>query len=552
MDQFKIVALGGLDEDGKNMTVFEVNEEIVLVNCGLKYPENEQLGIEIVIPDFTYLVKNKQKVKGIFITHGHDDVMGALPYLIKQVNVPIYATPFTAVLIEDMMKKQHIKDYVIHRIKRFGEVKAGSLSVRTFGMTHSIPDAIGVAINTPNGYVVHPGEFVIDFDMKIPSFSCDITEFAEIGKKGVFLMTAESVGCERAGFTSPRHRITNHIEPIFENSDSRIFVTMYEQNIYRLIEVIELANKYNRKIYFFNKSQRENMRQLEALKYYHMPAGLEISDSQFTNDLENVVVVVAASGPNVFRQMNRIAMGEESTIELRPEDQVIVASPVVPGTEKDAGTMENELYKDNVSVLTLDRKEVLSMHASREDLKMISSLFKPKYYVPIKGEYRQMVENANLALEGGMSAANIVVLDNGQIATFENGRLKTTADLITLEDVNIDGNAHLDTQGLVLRDRQTLSTDGVIIIGIVINHKTKEVIGGPDVQSRGVIYLKDADHIVKEIGKIIESTIHDAVKANTYENMSARMDAKDRVSKFVLKETGKRPMVLPVIIEINI
>ncbi len=251
-----------------------------------------------------------------------------------------------------MLKREKIKDYEIHRIKRFGSFKVGNNTVRTFGMTHSIPDAIGVAIESSHGYIVHPSEFVIDFDMKIPSFSCDITEFAEIGKKGVFLMTAESVGSDRKGFTSPRHRITEEIEPIFESTDDRIFVTMYEQNIYRLIEVVELANKFKRKVYFYNKKQREIMRQLEELRYYNMPAGLEISDNQFSNEMENIVIVVSDTGPSTFRKMNRITMGEDERIELRVSDQVIVASPVVPGTEKDAGMMENELYKENVTVKT--------------------------------------------------------------------------------------------------------------------------------------------------------------------------------------------------------
>lgn len=551
MDKIKFFALGGLDEDGKNMTVIEVNDDIFLINCGLKYPDNEQLGVEFVIPDFSYLVQNKQRVKAIFITHGHDDVMGALPFLLEEINVPVYASAFTALMIEDNLKKSKIKNAKINIIKRFDEIKINHRSVRTFGMTHSIPDAFGVAIATDQGYIVHPGEFVIDFDMKIPSFGCDITEFADIGKKGVFLMTAESVGADRPGFTSPRHRITQSIEPQFESTEQRIIVTMYEQNIYRLIELIEIANKFHRKIYFLNPMQRTMLRQLETLNYYHIPAGLEITESTFNNALENIVVVVSATGPDVFRQMHRISIGEDDRIELRDTDTVIVASPIVPGTEKDASAMENELYKENVAVITLDRRQVLSMHASMEDLKMILSLFKPKYYIPIKGEYRQLVANANIALNAGYKANQILVLDNGQIATFDDGRLKTTADVLSLEDVNIDGNDHLDTQGLVLKDRQTLSTDGAIIIGIVINHKTKEVLGGPDVQSRGVIYLKDADHIVKEIGTIIESTINDAVKANKYDNMTARMDAKDRISKFVLKETGKRPMVLPVIIEIN-
>lgn len=552
MDQIKIFALGGLDEDGKNLTVIEINDEIIVVNCGIKYPENEQLGIEVIIPDFTYLEQNKDRIKGIIITHGHDDVMGALPYLLKKVNAPVFATPFTAVLIEEMLASHGVKNAKLTRIKRYGQFKIGGIKVRTFGMTHSIPDSIGVAVETSRGYIVHPSEFVIDFDMKIPSFDCDITEIADIGKRGVLLMTAESVGIDREGFTSPRHRISSNIETYFENSEHRIIATMYEQNIYRLIEMVELANKYNRKVFFANPRQRAYLKKLQELNYYRVQAGLEVGVNDFNNDMENVLVIISSTGPNTFRTMNKIAMGEDSRLELRESDTVIIASPVVPGTEKDAGTMENELYKENVSVKTLDKRSILSMHASREDLKMVFSLLKPKYYLPLKGEYRQLVENANLALASGLNAAQIIVLDNGQIATFEDGRLKTTADLINLEDVNIDGNAHLDTQGLVLRDRQILSTDGVIIIGIVINHKTKEVIGGPDVQTRGVIYLKDAEHIVKEVGLIIESTIKEAVKENKYENMSARMDAKDRISKFVLKETGKRPMVLPVIIEINV
>ena len=552
MDTVRIFALGGLDEDGKNLYVVEVNQDIFVIETGIKYPDIEQLGIEMIIPDMKYLIENKDRVRGIFITHAHDDSMAALPYLLKQANLPIYTTPLSAVMIEEMLKKANIKDVKIHRIKRNGKFAIGKVNIRTFGLTHSIADAFGVAIETDQGSVVYAGEYIIDLNARNAAFACDISEFAEIGKKGVLALMVESVYAEKPGFTAPNHRITDYIENAIEDAQSRIFITLYEQNLYRLIEVIELANKYKKKIYFNNENQRNLLRQVEKLGYYHVPAGLELSAEKFTNYFTNVIIIVSASGPNVFRVMHRITTTEDTKIELHADDTVIIASPVVPGTELEAGQMENELYKEGVHVVTLDRKKILSMHASSEDIKMLLFLLKPKYFVPVHGEYRQMVVNANIALDSGFFADRIVVLDNGQVALFEDKILKNTSTILPLEDLMIDGNESLDISGMVLKDRVSLSTDGAIIVGVVVNYATKEVIGGPDVQSRGFIYLKDADYIVKEIGNMVERIIIDAVAAGKYENMAVRMEAKEKITRYVYKETGKHPMILPVIVEINI
>lgn len=552
MDTVRIFALGGLDEDGKNLYVVEVNQDIFVIEAGIKYPDIEQLGIEMIIPDMKYLVENKDRVRGIFITHAHDDAMAALPYLLKLAPLPIYTTPLSAVMIEEMLKKANIKDVKIHRIKRNGKFAIGKVNIRTFGLTHSIADAFGLSIETDQGAVVYAGEYIIDLNARNAAFACDISEFAEIGKKGVLALLSESVYAEKPGFTAPNHRITEEIENSIEDARGRIFITLYEQNLYRLIEVIELANKYKKKIYFNNENQRNLLRQVEKLGYYHVPAGLELSAEKFTNDFTNVIIIVSASGPNVFRVMHRITTSEDNKIELHLDDTVIIASPVVPGTELEAGQMENELYKEGVKVVTLDRKKILSMHASSEDIKMLLFLLKPKYFVPIHGEYRQMVVNANVALESGYLADRIVVLDNGQVALFEDKILKNTSTILPLEDLMIDGNESLDISGMVLKDRVSLSTDGAIIVGVVVNFATKEVIGGPDVQSRGFIYLKDADYIVKEIGNMVERIIIDAVSAGKYENMAVRMEAKDKITRYVFKETGKHPMILPVIVEINI
>lgn len=552
MEKIRFMALGGLDEEGRNMSVIEIDNEIYVFDAGIKYPKADQLGVEVVIPDTSYLKKNKSKVKAIFITHGHDDVMAALPYVIKEVNAPIYTTSLIALMIEDMFKENKIKNTSIFKIKRNGEFKVGSRKMLAFGQTHSIPDTFGIAIDTQQGYIVHSSEFMIDFDIRNESFASDLANLSEIGKKGVFLLTAESSYADKEGFTAPNHRIANKVESVFQESTGRIIVTMYEQNIYRIIEMLELAQKYKKKVFFYGERQRQLLDHIEKLGYYKIPKGLEVKRAQFKNDQKDVMILVSDVGPNVFRKMSRIAMGEDNVIEMQKDDYVIVASPPVPGSETPSTEMMNELHKDSIKTKTLSYKQVLSMHASQEDLKMMIALLKPKFYLPVKGEYKNLFINANIASGMGLSPANVLILDNGQVAEFIDGKLKSTQEILPLEDVLIDGKDHLDTSGLVLRDRQTLSTDGALIVGIVLNNKNKAVLGGPDIQSRGVIYLKDSENIMKEVGNILESTIERLVKEKKYDNISARNEARDLMSKYIYKQTGKRPMILPVIIEIRV
>lgn len=552
MEKIRFMALGGLDEEGRNMSVIEIDNEIYVFDAGIKYPKADQLGVEVVIPDTSYLKKNKSKVKAIFITHGHDDVMAALPYVIKEVNAPIYTTSLIALMIEDMFKENKIKNTSIFKIKRNGEFKVGSRKMLAFGQTHSIPDTFGIAIDTQQGYIVHSSEFMIDFDIRNESFASDLANLSEIGKKGVFLLTAESSYADKEGFTAPNHRIANKVESVFQESTGRIIVTMYEQNIYRIIEMLELAQKYKKKVFFYGERQRQLLDHIEKLGYYKIPKGLEVKRAQFKNEQKDVMILVSDVGPNVFRKMSRIAMGEDNVIEMQKDDYVIVASPPVPGSETPSTEMMNELHKDSIKTKTLSYKQVLSMHASQEDLKMMIALLKPKFYLPVKGEYKNLFINANIASGMGLSPANVLILDNGQVAEFIDGKLKSTQEILPLEDVLIDGKDHLDTSGLVLRDRQTLSTDGALIVGIVLNNKNKAVLGGPDIQSRGVIYLKDSENIMKEVGNILESTIERLVKEKKYDNISARNEARDLMSKYIYKQTGKRPMILPVIIEIRV
>lgn len=552
MSKVRIFALGGLDEDGKNMYVVENNDDIFILECGLKYPDGEQLGVNMIVPDFKYLLDKKDRIKGLFITHGHDDVMSALGQLMKVIpDVPLYMAPLTALMFERKAKKEGIIKPNIHRIRRNSTFKIGSTEIRTFGTTQSIADGFGVAIGTEDGYVVYSSEFIVDYDTTNEAFKFDVSNITALGEKGVLALMCESVGSTRVGHSAPNHRITPHLEQYFEDSEGRMLITVYNQNLYRVIEILELANKYNRKVMIYDDELKQLMSDMAKLGYYHIPPGLEIPRESFNNDIDNVLVLVSGTGSSIFHKVHRIATKEDELIELRSTDTVIIASPAVPGTERSEAGMEDDLYREAGRVIAVDAKRAFTMHASIEDLKMMIYLLRPNYYIPVKGEYRQLIANANIALDMGYKADKIVVMDNGQVSTFVNGVREKSFGNVETGDVMVDGKDSLDASGMVLKDRELLSTDGAIIIGVVVNHANKKIIGGPDVQSRGVIYLKDADYIVKQVGVLMEKTIEDAVKDGRYSNMECRAEAREKIARYVLHETGKRPMILPAIVEIN-
>ena len=553
MQKIRLMALGGLDEDGKNMYLVEIDGDIFVVDAGLKYPsETEQLGIEYIIPDFTYLIEHQDRVKGVFISHGHDDVMYALGHLLTQIDVPVYATALTAKLLEIEFRKHKLNNKFIHVIKRNDSIKVGNHVIHTFPVMQSIADGVGFAFETDAGMIVYASEFIFDYDFLNKAFSMDVNALSEMGKNQVLLLMSESKGSSRSGYTAPKHRISDHVEHYFEDYDKRIIITLYRQNLFRIMEVLELASRYKKKVYFYDPEHIRLLNTVDELGYFKLPKNIIVDSKDFNNDMKDVVCVVSGSGNEVFKLMHNIAIGEDRKIELREEDIVIIASPVVPGTEKDATAMENDLYKADVKIVKLNAKEILSMHASTEDLKMMLYLIRPKYYLPIIGEYSDLINNADIAVQMGYTPDKIIILDNGQFASFENGRLASTSEQIDLEDTAIDASDMRDVSGMVLKDREKLSTDGAIICGVVLDYNTKKVIGGPDVQSRGVIYLKDADYILAEIGKLLISTIERNVEENTYDNMQVRAEAREAISRYVLRVTGKTPMILPAIVEINL
>ncbi len=549
MEKVRLMALGGLDEDGKNMYCIEINDDIFVVDAGLKYPDNQQLGVEYVIPDYSYLIENKDRVKAIFITHGHDDVMKALGHILKECDFEVYATALTAKIIEKELPKNSKKR--INIIRRDGTIKIAGHVIHSFPVMMSIADGVGLIFETGQGSIVYTSEFIVDYDMTNEAFSMNMDVLSKISEQNVLCLMSESVSSKREGYTAPRHRITDLIDTYVENLDNRLIITLYKQNLYRIIEILELAKKYKKKVYFYDEDHLKLLKNVEELGYYKIPANTIVSSKDFNNDLKDIICVVSGSGKQVFKLLNNIAIGEDRKLELKKDDLVIIASPVVPGTEKEAAAMEDDLYRADVKIVKLNKKDLLSMHASKEDLKMMLYLVKPKYYLPVKGQYYDLINNADIAVDMGYTPDRIIILDNGQFATFENRKLVSTRDFIELNEILIDGSDKADVSGMVLKDRETLSTDGAIVCGIVLDFKTKELIGGPDIQSRGVIYLKDAENLLNEIGNLLCDTVAKAIKENRYDNMKVRMEAKERIAAYVAKNTGKHPMILPAIIEVN-
>lgn len=549
-EKIRIFSLGGLDEDGKNMYCVEVGNQIYIIEAGIKFPdEKESLGIEYIVPDFTYLIENKNRIAGIIITHAHDDVMGALPYLCKQIKADIYSSPLTAKCIRRVMKEENIRDIQIHEVKRHDQKRIGKHKVIFFPITHSVPEAFGIAISTSQGFIVYSGEFIEDYTSLSDAYRGDFTTPAQFRNEGVLVLMQDSKGADRTGHTAPYHRIAPHFANILEKYENkRVFVSVYTQSVFRIQELIDTCISFNRKILLYTEELRSLIKDLEDIGYT-IPSSVLVDVNQIDH-ISNVVVLIGGTGKAVTNLLSNICNNEVDDIDFTSEDVIVLATPVLPGVEREFKQMENDIYKEGGEVIQLD-KVIRSVHPSQEDLKMMIFATRPKYYIPVKGEYRKLVMNANVALDMDFSPSQIIILDNGQVATFENKKLKSCAMEMELHDNLIDGKEGWDMAGVVLKDREILSTDGVMILAIGIDSETKKIINGPDVQTRGLVYLKDADYLNTDVSKIMEQTIEEAVKNKTYNNLDTRNEIRDKVAKYLSNKIGKKPMILSVILEIN-
>lgn len=558
----KLTPIGGQAENGKSMYCLEIDDQWFIIDAGYRFPEVDKLGVDVIIPNFDYLKENKDKIKAIFITHGHDDVMGALPYLLQEVNVPIYTTDLTADLIDQLlqryMRHSHVSyKYKIKRVNMNATIKVAGVTVEFFPITHSIPGSVGLAFLTPNGYVVYSSEFIIDFGAP-ERFRCNIQKMMEIGKKGVLALLCESSYSKNGGYTSPKHKLTDKIESIFEDATGRIIISSYAQNAFRTQEIAQLAKKYNRKICFYGRDKYDNTNTIMRIARHTKRPILDIhpsyiADSKAISDKKNMdklVVLLSGSPRRIYHDILDIIDGGDEKLKLQENDTFIVASPVLPGTEKIANRAINELYKTDTQIHVLKNKELQSMHASEEDIKVLIQILNPKYFIPIKGEYQHFVAVSDVAKKMSIKDDNIIIVDNGEIITFNDGKLQDYRDSITIEDVMIDGLGIGDVGVKVIDDRNQLQNDGVVIIGMTIDGKTKEIVANTDVQTRGFIYLKDSENIVRAIIEMAEKELEAYKKDDNGDIRDVRQTIKDKANRYIIKETGKRPVILPVIIEL--
>lgn len=550
----KIFALGGLDENGKNMYVLEINQDIIVFEAGMKYPDNLSRGVDMIIPDYKYLKDNKKRVKAYFISHGHDDIMGALPYIIQHVPAPVYCSRVTREMIELTAKrrKQKVKF-------DFREVKAGDIidinghETTFFATTHSINESLGVAVETGDGLVVYSSDFILDYEY-LQQYRTNLDSFVDLQRKGVLCLMTESVSCHIPGHTSPNHRITPIVEPIFIENTGRIIFSFYSQNLFGIREAIDLAIKYKRRVYIFDDEMKEILDAATGFGTIRIPSYLKADESDLRRPgNEDIVILVTGIGQAVFSYLGRMSEGEDKNVSIKPTDNVVIASPVVPGLETFSTRVIDEVFKTGAKVYNINRQQVVSMHAHAEDIKLLINLVRPKYYLPVKGDYKNLVSNAQIAVSMnlGYNHNNVFVFDNGMVAYFEDGVFKGCSEIIENGEIMIDGLSLGNVESTVISDRQKMADEGVLILGISVDSKNKKIIAGPDPQMRGLIFLRDAEEFVAELVRTFQNLVQEALDNKTVNHDETKVKIREKIISLVRKYTGKDPLVLPVIIDIN-
>lgn len=547
----KIIALGGLDEIGKNITIFEYEDEIVLVDCGLEFPDDDMLGVDIVIPDVTYLVRNKNKIKGLFITHGHEDHIGAIPYVLKQVNMPIYATRLTAKLIEHKLEEHRLLRTTKLNIVEQGQIiNVGKMSVEFIRSSHSIPDACMLAIHTPAGVVVHTGDFKVDYT-PIDGQIIDFARLAELGSKGVLALLADSTNSERKGFTLSEKSIGPVFDSLFEGCKKRIVVATFASNVHRVQQIVNSAVKFGRKIAVSGRSMINMINSARELNYIDAPDNLFIDIDNIKNYTdEQLVIMTTGSQGETMSALTRMANGEHRKVNLTGNDLVIISATPIPGNEKSVSKVINQLMKIGCEVVYSSLADVhVSGHACQEEQKLILSLVKPKYFLPVHGEFRQLMAHRDTAIEMGIDKNNIFITSNGRVLEVNENEAKFTTS-VPSGKVMVDGLGVGDVGSVVLRDRQHLSQDGLIVIVMSMDGQTGEIVSGPDVISRGFVYVRESENLMDDVKSFIKEEIDSMVEKHIRDWSTIKSTLKDDVRDFIFNMTKRNPMILPIIMEV--
>lgn len=548
MSKIKIFALGGLNEDGKNMYVVEVDKDIFVFDAGLKYADDKMLGVDYIIPNYDYIKDNIKRVKGVFITHGHDNYMGALCDILKEVpELKIYGTKFTLEIIKDELESDGIKSNNLIEITPHKKIDFGKNSIFPITVTYMIPDAVGYVLYTPDGAIFYTGNFVFDPTMLGP-YKMDIGKLAYVGKQGVLCLLSESLYAEKKGFTSPNHRAADAISEVINNHDGRILLNIDQTQIYRVQELFNEIKHTKRNVVILGKRMEQNILKAINMKYVNFDAK-RICSIKHVND-EGIIVIISDERERPFSNLKRIVRGYDKFVTITDKDTFVLVSPIDDGMEGTATKILDTLARIGVDTIVLDKRNYLSHHASSEDLMLMIDLMKPKYYMPVIGEYRQQVANANAAKQIGMKCDHILLKLNGDVAYFENGELVDNDMKVPVDDILIDGLSAGDVGDLVIKDRELLSDNGIVIITATLDRKTKEILAGPEVLTKGFVYVRDNIDLIKEVAKISEEVINKNVKGNYVDFNKVKSGIRDKVGKYLYEETECKPMVIIVIGEV--
>ena len=546
----KIIPLGGLHEIGKNITVFEYENDIIVVDCGLAFPEDEMLGVDLVIPDITYLEKNKEKIRGMFITHGHEDHIGAIPYFLKKINVPIYATRLTCGLIRNKLEEHKLlKSTKLIEVNQGETVKAGKFSIEFIRSSHSIPDSVALAIKSPVGTILHTGDFKIDYT-PIDGQIMDLGRIAELGNEGVLALMSDSTNSERKGFTMSEKTVGNVFERLFEGCRKRIVVATFASNVHRVQQIVNCAVRYNRKIAVCGRSMINMINTARELDYIKVPDNVFIDIDMIKNYTDDqLVIITTGSQGETMSALTRMAAGEHRKVQITPNDLIIISANPIPGNEKLVSKVIDDLMQIGAEVVYSSLADVhVSGHACQEEQRLMLALVKPKYFLPVHGEYRQLKAHAETAEEMGIDKENIFMLTNGRVLEMNPNEAKFTTS-VQSGRILVDGLGVGDVGNIVLRDRQHLSQDGLIIIVMTMDSSTGEIIAGPDVISRGFVYVRESENLMEDVKSFIRSEIEELENNHVRDWSTIKSTLKDDVRDFVFDRTKRNPMILPIIME---
>lgn len=549
-NKLKIIPLGGLGEIGKNITVFEYKEDIIIVDCGMTFPEDEMLGVDIVIPDVTYLIKNKDKIKGLILTHGHEDHVGAIPYVLKKISTPIYGTKLTLGLLTTKLKEHNLGDTVLNVVKAGDTIKLGEFQVEFIRTNHSIPDSVALAITTNVGTIIHTGDFKIDYT-PISGKVIDLNRFAELGSKGVLALLSDSTNVTRRGYTMSESSVGDTFKDLFSKTDSRILVATFASNVHRVQQIIDAAELYNRKVVVSGRSMVNTVTVACELGYLRMEEGTLIDINEMNRyRKDELVIITTGSQGEPMSALTRIAFSEHRKIELLPDDLVIISASPIPGNEKTISRIINKLIESGTRVVYEDLAEVhVSGHACQEELKLIHTLVKPKFFIPVHGEQRHLKMHADISHTLGTPKENIFILENGQTLEFT----KNTANIgpsVQSGNILVDGLGVGDVGNIVLRDRKHLSEDGLIVVVVTMSKQDGAVIAGPDIISRGFVYVRESEDLMEEARRVVKKVLNECEKKKITDWTTLKSNIREALRDYIYAKIKRNPMILPIIMEV--